>query len=851
MKRPSRRRLVLALLAVLVLALVVPAFVNLNHYRDRIARTLGGAFGREVTVGAVGMRLLPQPAFVLYDVVVADDPGFSAEPMLRASEVTAALRLTSLWRGRLEIARLSLKEPSLNLVRRADGEWNVTAVLARAQQAPAAPTAHLRPEQRPRFPYVEVDTGRINLKLGVEKKVFALTDADFALWLATEDEWRVRLDARPIRTDSDLSDTGRIVAEGWLERRAPVADSALHLRLRWRDAQLGALTALLYGRDRGWRGSTTLLLEANGTARELALQADATVAQFRRYDITPRAALDLGAHCTALLLPAERSLRGIDCHLPAGAGVLAAAGAIEHIAGGVRYDLKFRANNIPAGYAVAFAQRAKKDMPEDLAAAGNLTGELALRTAPDGSLQWSGSGATTPVRLSASVLSQPLVLGAARFDVSPPPAAPQPRRGRRVVAAPATPQPFRLVIAPFAVPLGAPRVAQARAEFTRQGYEIDLTGAADLPRLLEVARVLGVRAPAGIAQGSARVDLALTGGWAGFTPPLTTGTAEVSGVTAAIPGIAAPVKIAAARLTLAPTEIAVQNLVVAAGSIVLSGSLARPRGCPPGPNCVVQFSLASERVALDDLNRLLNPRLRSTPWYRRIAGGETAGSVLAGTFARGRVTVAKVLIKGVPAQNVSAAMELAPGIVALHEVDAGVFGGKLQGTWRAEFGGAAPTYAGSGTVQRAQMALVAAAMGDNWAAGTLDANWRLALSGGDARELGRSAAGSLDFDWRDGTLRHLTFEPASVRAAARTPLAPLRLQRFTGRATLRSGTVALDESRMETPEGVYLVSGTASNTRALALRFTARARSYDVGGTLEAPRVEARVVPEPRAAVTR
>jgi hypothetical protein len=849
------RRLALVAAAVVVMALIVPAFINVNHYRAQIAGALGRALGREVTIGSVQLRLLPEPGFQLHEVIISDDPSFSAEPMLRAREVTATLRLTSLWRGRFEVARLSFQEPSLNLVRRADGDWNILALLARAQQTPSAPTARKRPEQRPRFPYVEADNGRINFKTGVEKRVYALTDADFALWLAAEDEWRARLDARPVRIDADLSDTGRIAAEGWFERRAQVAGSALHVRMRWRDAQLGQLSTLLYGRDRGWRGRTALDLEANGTARELALRADASVDQFRRYDITPASALNLAAHCTALLHVEARALRGLDCRLPTGNGAVSTTGNIEQIGTSPRYDLKFTATNVPTAYAVAFAHRAKKDLADDLAADGTIKGELGLRTREDGAREWSGGGETSTVRLRSGALDPPVEITPVHFAVPPTEIAPaKPPRGRRAPPQPAPAAPFRLVLQPFSISLGRTRTMQARAELSGHGYEVDLAGTAELPRLLEVGRALGLRAPAAVSSGAARVDLAVAGGWAGFVPPVITGMADVASVTAEVPWIAAPLKIASARIALAPTEVAAQDIVASTGPLAFRASFVRPRGCAPGADCAVQFSLSTEQVALDDLNRLLNPRLRSEPWYRRLAGGGSdATSAVMRFTAHGRVNAARLLVKNVTAQNVSADVQLAPGVVALSKATAQVLGGNVSGEWRGEFGGAAPSYSGSGSADRIQMAQLAAVMGDGWAAGTLHGSWRLTLSGWDARELVRSAAGSLDFDWRDGTLRHLTLAAASSEAtvAAGTPAAPLRLVRFAGRATLRGSVLTLEQSRMETRDGIYTVSGTASAGRALALRFAAPAHTYEVGGTLAEPRVEASAVTGERPPGTR
>src|SRR5260370_39477886 len=96
-----------------------------SHLKTRLAGSIGGALARQVEIGAVHIRLLPQPGFDLQNLVVYDDPAFSAEPMLPARDVTAALRLTSLVRGRLVTARFSLNYPSPNVGRVATGRWNL------------------------------------------------------------------------------------------------------------------------------------------------------------------------------------------------------------------------------------------------------------------------------------------------------------------------------------------------------------------------------------------------------------------------------------------------------------------------------------------------------------------------------------------------------------------------------------------------------------------------------------------------------------------------------------------------------------------------------------------------------
>src|ERR1022692_2583980 len=160
---------VAAALIVLALFLLRP---GASRLKSRIIFSISSAVNRPVDIHSVHLRLLPRPGFDLENLVVYDDPAFGAEPMLRAAEVTAALRLTSLLRGRLEIARLSLSEPSVNLVRNGAGLWNLEDFLERADQTHVAPTSKDKAEVRPGFPYIEATLARINFKVGQEKKPY-------------------------------------------------------------------------------------------------------------------------------------------------------------------------------------------------------------------------------------------------------------------------------------------------------------------------------------------------------------------------------------------------------------------------------------------------------------------------------------------------------------------------------------------------------------------------------------------------------------------------------------------------------------------------------------------------------
>src|SRR5579862_9146020 len=465
MRRRTSRRMTWAVLLLLLLALVLPPFINVNRYRNRVMGAIGRALGRDVTVSSIQLKLLPRPGLVLNNFVVADAPAYGAEPMLRANTVTAYIRITSLWRGRMEIGTLDLDNPSLNLVRRADGHWNLEELLERASQASPAPTGNLRSTSRPRFPYVEASSGRINFKLGEAKKPFAFTDADFALWVDSESSWGVRLEGRPVRTDVSINDTGRLKLDGRFQRAANLRDTAVYLRVSFSDGPLGQITKLVYGRDRGWRGTVGISSVLTGSPGKLEITADGQVDDFRRYDIASGENLRLRTHCTGTYAYEGDSLHDVNCESPVGTGTLRVKGNAARW-GMDGYELGITGEHIPAERFVAFARHAKKDLPSDLTATGEVEGTFSVRDSAGAPPQWSGGGKTTGLALHADVLKQDLQLGEIEFGIpSPEMINPKRKRAGRPSLPAAAPAVFQIAFQPFAVPLGAASPAIASGVF--------------------------------------------------------------------------------------------------------------------------------------------------------------------------------------------------------------------------------------------------------------------------------------------------------------------------------------------------------------------------------------------------
>jgi hypothetical protein len=829
-----QKRLVLAAIVIFVIAVFIVPAINVGRYRAAVSRSLSSALGREVTVRDVSMHLLPTPGLTLNGMVVADDPRFSAEPFLRADEVTAALRLSSLWRGRLEISQLSLNYPSLNLVRVPNGEWNVESLLEHVRETPAAPTSKKRPEYRARFPYVESTGGRINLKLGVEKTVYALSDADFALWLASEDEWRMRLEARPMRTDANLSDTGLIRVEGSVRRALSLGETPLQVHFNWSRGQLGQLTTLFRGRDAGWRGSVQLNVNLAGTPRALNVVADSTLQDFRRYDIFSTDSLTFFTHCTAQYSNLDHTLSDTNCLSPVGTGQMLVRGGAQ-LAQPRTYDFAFSLEKIPAQFAVSLARHAKQGMANDLSAVGTLDAEFNFKTA-EGQNAWSGTGTTSEWEFRSKQFGEtPLTVSAIQFSAGHPKFAEKTgtsnQRNVRSVASFDKPSTL-LGLQPFTFNLGAGTPATISGWISTSGYHLEMQSEVTLKRALQVSSALGLYSPASSFEGDAKLAGELNGSWAQFQAPTLTGKCQLHNATVAVAGFATPMRIASADLVAEDNRVSLQNVTVSfpAVHVAATGSFQLPRHCQPSPDCAILFDLKSDSLSLDDLNRLVNPKVWNRPWYERLVGANNNPNAPWGwIYAKGHIGAQKLLVKGIPTSKAAAQISLSPGSAAITDFHASLFGGTYQGEFTLNSEKNQPAFRSKGHFDHVSMADLASLMKDGWATGTISLSYEGSATGWQAADLLGSTAATANFDWRNGSLPHITL--ASEHQ-------PLGIQRFEGEVQLKDGSLIISEGKLQNHAGIYQISGTASFARDLKMTMTRDSGSaYSVTGTLARPKV--------------
>ncbi len=851
----SKRQVVAAAVVILLaLFLVRP---GVSRLKARIANSISGAVARPVAIGSVHLRFLP-PGFDLQNLVIYEDPAFGAEPMLRAPEVTATVRLTSLIRGRLDISRLELTEPSLNLVRRSDGRWNWAALLERTARTPLAPTAKSKSEARPGFPYIEATSGRINFKKGAEKKPYALLNADFAVWQESENTWGARLQAEPLRTDMSLNDAGMLRTNGTWQRAGSLLDTPLQFSLQWDRAQLGQLTKLISGIDKGWRGEVRLEATLSGMPSAMKVVTDTAIDNFHRYDISSSEGLRLAAHCNATYGSAEAMMHDILCSSPVGNGVITLRGEAG-LPGVHKIDLALNVEKIPMSAVAQLARRAKKNLPVDLVSSGTVQGDFAVTE--NGELaqgrDFHGRGQildfhlqSVNTRVELAPRNIPFVLSTQIGSIYGSSVRSKIRKADLEQIA----DRLRVEFGPFPVALGRPLPAQARGWMGRSGYGIAIRGDGEISHTLRVANLLGLPTLRTNAEGVAQMDLQVAGTWAenasgkssGFSLPEVTGTVQLRNVRTMMRGVNGPIEISSAQLLLAHVGVRVEKLIARTAEADWTGRLVFPRGCGVPEACLIRFNLSTAEVGLSNLYEWFGSQPADRHWYQILTDAEPKSpSFLENLRASGKLNTARLLIHNVAANRVSATLDLERGRLKISDVRADVLGGKYHGDWHADFTGGPPVYAGSGTLTAISLERIADAMHDPWISGTAGGAYQFTASGADSTAFWHSIEGELQFDLRDGVFPHISL--ASDEG-------PLQVARWQGSARLRGGKIELDKEKLFSSRGTYEVGGTASLGRILDLKLTrppdakaAGSLIYSITGTVAQPRIALIPIPDTQA----
>jgi hypothetical protein len=112
------------IVVLLILALIIPLFINLDSERPKIEAAILERTGRQATVGAIHFRLLPTIAAVVDEVTLGNPKDFAAGNMLTVDKIKGGLALGPLLHGELHLTSITLVHPKLELVEDENGNVN-------------------------------------------------------------------------------------------------------------------------------------------------------------------------------------------------------------------------------------------------------------------------------------------------------------------------------------------------------------------------------------------------------------------------------------------------------------------------------------------------------------------------------------------------------------------------------------------------------------------------------------------------------------------------------------------------------------------------------------------------------
>ena len=822
-EKPQDRRsgqvrvwLALSAVAVILALLIVPPFISVRRYKNRITQVVSTSVGRPVKLSSVELRILPRPSFVITDLTVEEDPAYGAEPVLHANTVTASIRLLPLWwRARLEISRISVDEASLNLVRTAAGRWNLDSLLRTAATSTQPPSG--KGEAMP-FPYLEATDSRVNIKEGVEKLPYSLVNADVSLWQESPGEWRVRLKGQPARTDVnlDLADTGVVRLEGRMQRAAELRQMPIHFDLVWREAQLGQLSRLILADDEGWRGDLTGEIHLDGTANAAQVTTRLRASGVHRAEFAPASPIDFDASCSFIYHYSDRGVEKLLCDSPVGTGRARLTGDLP--GEGKTPKLTLELDRVPAQIALDTLRTVRSGIDPSLQAAGAISGKMSYAPAGIAGAQGSGSPQGKPAARAAKANMPPpgpltglMTVAGLRFTGD---ALARPLLVPKVTVEPAPGQPPALS-ATVAMVLGAPGPLNLSARLTWKSYEVGLHGGIALPRLRELARIAGISHASDLdtVEGPpATLELTASGPWllppvspienlAGSSadlapsPVLIGGASDHVGGTVTLHGanwkpdfLANAVVVSNAVLRLDNSGGSWDPVSFSYGPVDGTATLHLPAKCDAGQRCMPQFTVNFGSLDTGALQAAILGARKPGTLLSSVFASLRAGSSSEWPKLEGTVRADSLLLGPVTLNGAEASLLIGPNATEIRSLEAGLLGGRIQMEGSVTPGDK-PDYKVKGQFNQVNPEELGHLLGMNWSGSPIAGSGEIELAGFTKSDLAGSAKGLLHFDWRRGAV--------ALDSDAETPPVLARFDRWTAEAEIANGAVTLKQNQVQ------------------------------------------------------
>lgn len=655
----------------------ISLLIRNTRLRIILDERLETAFGRPVEVGRYSFSLWGGPSLRADSISVAEDPRFGFEYFLRAESLRIRLSWQGLLRGRLELGTVSLTRPSLNLVRAADGDWNIEAWLPRpaggAAKAGAVP-AGLGVTQRLRR--IEVDSGRVNFKRGTIKLPFAFESVNGFLEQDSPGSWRADLETQPARAAAIVQQAGILRVQGHLGGTSSRLRPA-NLELTWHQASLSDVMRLTRGYDYGVRGDLDMVILARTEGPPWDLRGRVELRRIHRWDVpgrTDNPSLNLQAAGEwwpeqSRIELAQAVLETLRSNVHA-SGILDWSGSPVKAGDSSATLVQVLSSGIQSADLLSWIRAFHQGVAEEVAVRGGVGMDVRLTGWPPRIER--GAVASDGLELTDDRLPGKASLGRTVIECTQD----------------------RWHLGPAILSIGSSQGAlrlEASAE-KRPDWKTTFQVSGQLANVKDVfniAGILGWSLPAGWRlSGPAKLDL----GWQGAPVPALAqplGIIEVNTFSLLTPFLNSPVSQMKGRIELKPGEGRIALASAQAFGAHWDGTLESG-----GRMDEWRFALKADHLRAADLDRWLNPQRREGLLERIfpfLSSSSTPVPVPAWLRARGQLEIEQFTVAPLELHRLRADSAIDGRRIELSNASADFYGGKIEGGLRAELS-SAPAY---------------------------------------------------------------------------------------------------------------------------------------------------------------
>jgi AsmA protein len=851
------KKLGVTLLVIIVLfvaaALIVPHFIDVNHYHARIQSELQKRLGRDVSLGEMHLKLLP-PSFEVDNAVIGEDKSFnSTRPFAQAEKLAVSVQFWPLLRKELEVNSIELVRPHIEMIRNAQGVWNFASLGQEAKTEPATKTPNAQQPQ-PSAPEAPGQTNENAKKPAGQLTLANLTITDGQVAITDQQKHQSRavydhIDASVNDFAPDKQFTLKVAAhlpgqgkqtinlegKGGPIQQADMVNAPFDGQLKMDQVSLSAVqkflnSQALNGMDALISGKSTVKAASGKMASQGTIRLDDPLIHGTKVGYPITLDYDVADDLNSDMIQINKG------NLKLGATPITIAGTVNSRPNPAQIDLKLTAANA----SIAEAARLASAFGVAFGQGMDVNGQVNMNVQARGSAsqpQMNGQVSASNLSISGKQLPQPVKVNSIDLALTPDTI----RSNDFTASEGSTNVTANFALAHYTTP-NSTITAALRAPGARIG------------ELLHIAQAAGVSAVNGMSgDGTLNLDVHVQGPTKDLSALAFSGTGKIQNASLKMPALTKPVQIRNTDLNFSQNAATLQNIAVSLGQTNATGTVTLKNFAAPQ----VQFTLNADKVNVPDLQQTFSaapaPPKRAAlehgfwtlvPRAEAQATANAQPSIITKMTGGGNVTIGTVQDNDLILNNAKTTVTLDHGLIKMNPLTADMYNGKATGNVQIDMRPAQPVYTVSLKTDQVDANKLISSVSDlkQTLYGMLNSNVNGSFSASSADAIARSLNGKLSLNLNNGKLMNLDLlhELASVgkflgNVIPDAPKGFTNMAQLSGNFDVKNGVAQTNDLKAIIDGGTLAAAGLVNLAdKTLNLHVTAvlnKALSQQVGGS--------------------